>query len=129
VTHAHALIIDDDSNNLAVLAEMLSLEDVTYTIVQNPTTVDNVVNQIPKVNVVFLDLEMPNVDGFTVFEKLKSHPRVQNVPIVAYTVHVSEINVARQLGFHSFLGKPLDADIFPDQLARILRGEKVWTIH
>jgi hypothetical protein len=45
---------------------------------------------------------------------------------VAYTVHVSEINTVYQMGFHSFLGKPLDSDLFPDQLARILRGERVW---
>ena len=43
-----------------------------------------------------------------------------------YTVHVSEIGVARDLGFHSFLGKPLDVDKFPEQLKRILNDEPVW---
>jgi hypothetical protein len=43
-----------------------------------------------------------------------------------YSVHASEINRARDMGFHSCLGKPLNADDFPEQLARILRGERVW---
>jgi len=48
------------------------------------------------------------------------------VPIIAYTVHVSEIDVVRQHGFDGFLGKPLDSARFPQQLARILNREPVW---
>ncbi len=76
------------------------------------------------VSVVFLDLEMPGVDGYSVKDYLRE--QLPGVPIIAYTVHVSEINVVQQLGFDGFLGKPLDSSRFPDQLARILRGESVW---
>ncbi|HEX2618780.1 MAG TPA: response regulator, partial [Phototrophicaceae bacterium] len=76
------------------------------------------------VDVVFLDLEMPGLDGYQVKEMLRSS--LGDTPIVAYTVHVSEINEVRNLGFNGFLGKPLDNARFPGQLARILRGEAVW---
>jgi len=33
---------------------------------------------------------------------------------------------ARESGFDGFLGKPLDPDRFPDQIRRILSGDKVW---
>ena len=33
---------------------------------------------------------------------------------------------AAQAGFHSFLGKPLNVEKFPDQLQQILAGEPVW---
>jgi two-component system cell cycle response regulator DivK len=33
---------------------------------------------------------------------------------------------ARQAGFDGFLSKPLDADVFPEQVRRILSGESVW---
>jgi two-component system, cell cycle response regulator DivK len=128
VGQQHALIIDDNLDNLGILAQMLSLEGIDYTQIINPTQVNRVLNSMSRLDVVFLDLEMPEMDGYKVLEHLKSDARFQNVPVVAYTVHVSEINVARQLGFHSFLGKPLDADRFPDQLARILRGERVWVV-
>jgi CheY-like chemotaxis protein len=85
-----------------------------------------VLNELAAIDVVFLDLEMPGANGYQVLEKLRADPRFQSVPVVAYTVHVSEISVAHEQGFHSFLGKPLDADRFPDQLARILSGESVW---
>lgn len=122
-----ALIIDDNSQNLGVLAELLTLEGVDYTLVQDPINLATVLKRIQPVQVIFLDLEMPGLSGYDVLKILKADARFQNVPVVAYTVHVSEINVARQLGFDSFLGKPLDAERFPEQLARILKGERVWT--
>jgi CheY-like chemotaxis protein len=102
------------------------MEGAEYTAVQNPSKLEGKLGNT-KFNAVFLDLEMPNINGYELFEKLKVDARFKDVPIVAYTVHVSEINVIRGLGFHSFIGKPLDADAFPDQLARILRGERVWS--
>jgi CheY-like chemotaxis protein len=126
MANPHALIIDDDTNNLGILVEMLSLEGVQSTSVQDPARVNEILNEIPSVDVVFLDLEMPGLNGYDILEMLKADDRFRNVPIVAYTVHVSEINVARNLGFHSFLGKPLNADEFSEQLAHILSGQPVW---
>ena len=37
-----------------------------------------------------------------------------------------QMRKARESGFDGFLGKPLDPDRFPDQIRRILNGEKVW---
>lgn len=126
MSQPHALIVDDNANNLGVLAEMLSLEGVSYTKVLNPNLLEGVLDKLSQLDVIFLDLEMPDIDGYTILEFFKSDERFQHIPVVAYTVHVSEINTARRLGFHSFLGKPLDADRFPAQLAKILHGERVW---
>ena len=80
------------------------------------------------VDLVFLDLEFPNYDGFDILADLQADPRLAHVPFVADTVHISEQNQARQAGFHSFLGKPLDVQKFPEQVRRILNGERVWEI-
>lgn len=121
-----ALIIDDNVDNVGILEEMLTMEGVGFTSLDDPAKFDAKVKNQPGYDVVFLDLEMPNVDGYEMLKKLKSDTRFANVPIVAYTVHISEINEIRKRGFHSFLGKPLDADAFPQQLRRILKGERVW---
>lgn len=121
----HILIVDDNADNLGILGELLEMEGAQYTSVQNPAKINDVLGKT-QYDAVFLDLEMPNKNGYELFEMLQNDARFKNVPIVAYTVHVSEINVIRNMGFHSFLGKPLDADAFPSQLAKILRGERVW---
>jgi CheY-like chemotaxis protein len=122
----HALIIDDNADNVGILEEMLTMEGIAFTSLHDPAKLEAKIKGQAGYDVVFLDLEMPNVDGYEMFRRLKADARFQNVPIVAYTVHVSEINEIRKLGFHSFLGKPLDADAFPRQLQRILKGERVW---
>jgi len=73
-------------------------------------------------------LGFPNDDGFEIFTALRADPRLKNAPIVAYTVHQSEIERVRRMGFDGFLGKPLNMKRFGEQLQRILRGEPVWEI-
>jgi two-component system, cell cycle response regulator DivK len=124
MTQPHALLIDDNSQNLKVLAQLLSKQGVTSTEVINPTKLQSLLPTLERVDVVFLDLEMPGLDGYSVKDLLKAN--LGDTPIIAYTVHISEINVVRNLGFDGFLGKPLDQSRFPEQLARILNGEQVW---
>jgi CheY-like chemotaxis protein len=126
MARAHALIIDDNHENLEVLAELLAMEDISYTKVRNPLQVDEAVRGIPDVQVVFLDLEMPGLNGYQVNQHLKSIPALKQARVVVYSVHVSEINNVRSSGFNGFLAKPLDADRFPEQIAQILNGQPVW---
>jgi CheY-like chemotaxis protein len=120
----HALVIDDNAQNLKVLTQMLARQGVATTEVSNPTTLPNLLPTLKQVDVVFVDLEMPGLDGYSVKNLIRSH--LHNARIIAYTVHISEINTVRQVGFDGFLAKPLDHQRFPDQLQSILRGEHVW---
>jgi len=122
----HALIIDDNRNNIDVLTMLLEQEGVSQTAVQNGKQVTKALDQIEKVDVVFLDLEFPYGDGFQVLEVVKAIPEFADVPVIAYTVHTSEIDEVRRAGFDGFLGKPLDSRRFSGQLKRILNGIPVW---
>ena len=125
---AHALIIDDSWPNIEVLTTLLDKEDVTYTTTVLPREVPELARSLDQVDVVFLDLEMPHQSGFDVLYELEAIDKLQGVPIVAYSVHNSEIDLARDAGFHSFLGKPLSVQLFPEQLQCILSGGEVWYI-
>jgi two-component system cell cycle response regulator DivK len=122
----HALIVDDKATNIDVLAMLLEREGVKHTAVTSSRLVLQTVEAMEQVHIVFLDLEMPNGNYYHLLYQLKAHPRLNNVPIVAYTVHTSEIERARQAGFDSFLGKPLQVSEFPKQFWRIMNGESVW---
>lgn len=126
MTQRHALIIDDNAKNVDVLARLLAAQRITSTQVHDPLDLEATIESMNQLDLVFLDLEMPHFNGYEVLDWLKSDARFQHVPVVAYTVHVSEINVAHQHGFDGFLGKPLRYDRFPEQLQRILNGEQVW---
>ena len=122
----HALIIDDRKINIDVLGMLLAQQGLTYTAVELPQRLIETLDQLGKVDVVFIDLEFPSGNGLDVFHTLKADSRLHGVPLVAYTVHTYAMNEARDAGFHSFLGKPLSAKDFPNQLKRILNHEPVW---
>lgn len=121
-----ALIVDDNIKNVNVLARLLAEQGVTSLQATDPTLIDALIEQAETLDVIFVDLEMPGLDGFEVLDRLKATPNTQNVPVIAYTVHVSEIHEAHQHGFDGFIGKPIDPDKFPGQLDRILNNEPVW---
>ncbi len=123
----HALIIDDNLNNLEVLEELLTEQNFSYTAIQDPTRVSDELQSLAQVDVVFCDLEMPKLDGFQILSILREQLG-QSVPIITYTVHLSEIDKSRRMGFDGFLGKPLDAERFPVLISRILAGEAVWEL-
>jgi CheY-like chemotaxis protein len=124
----HVLIIDDDASSLKVMGQMLSLQEVGFTKIQDPTTFSSVVAKLSRIDVVFLDLEMPTLNGYDIFHTIRSDARFGKVPIVAYSAYDNQAATAQELGFHSFLKKPLDIDEFPNQLQRILHGEPVWSL-
>ncbi len=123
----HIVVMDDNSTGIKVMAEMLSLIGVTYTTVQDPTKLADTVQMIERIDVIFLDLEMPKIDGYTMVKILKEELGLA-APVIAYSVHTSEIDVTQQMGFDGFVGKPLDRNRFPEQLKRILNGEQVWEV-
>ena len=124
----HALIIEDNSNNSEVLAILLELQGVDSTNVRSPRHVASAIEQLERVDVIFLDLEFPYGDGYSVFSMLRSDPRYAAIPIIAYSVHTSQIDRVRAAGFQGFLGKPLSVEQFPNQLSRILNGDSVWEV-
>ena len=124
MSQQHALVIDDNAQNRKVLVQLLSKQGISSTEVPDSRKLSNDLAAIGAVDVVFLDLEMPGLDGYDVKNMLRE--QLGNTPIIAYTVHVSEMNVVRQSGFDGFIGKPVDNSRFPDQLARILNGQAVW---
>jgi two-component system, cell cycle response regulator DivK len=121
-----ALIVDDNKLNLETLAALLKKEAMGIIGILNPHDIFPKLDEVGHVDVIFLDIEFPNQSGFDILRELQTDPRLQGVPIVAYSVHITELQEIRNAGFDGFIGKPLDVSAFPDQLHRILNGESVW---
>lgn len=122
----HVLIIENDTSSIDVLTQLLDQLGASYTVLEDGRLVLDVVPQLPRVDVIFLDLEMPQVDGYNVLTAIQNTPELTAVPVVAYSSHVSEMSNARSAGFHSFLGKPLQGKHFSSHFSRILNHQPVW---
>jgi CheY-like chemotaxis protein len=120
-----ALIIEDDPLSAEILASLLGVVQMSSLSVDHAAQVEAALGQLQGADVIFLDLELPDVDGYEVLAFLKEQLGVA-CPIVACTMHTNEMNNAYKAGFHSFIGKPVQAAKFPEQLAKILNNIPVW---
>lgn len=79
-----ALVIDDNRESADVVVEMLGLLNVQAQAAYGPRAAMLVLKDFTP-DIVFLDINMPGVDGFEVLSYLRRFPRMQDVPIVFVT--------------------------------------------
>ena len=123
-----ALIIEDDQTSIDVLQSLLADLDVISDVIYDSHTLTESLQATQRPDVIFLDLEMPSANGYTVLEYIRKAAAFEGVPVIAYTTHISHMNEARQAGFDGFLGKPLSRSEFAGQLEQILKGKPVWSV-
>jgi two-component system cell cycle response regulator DivK len=65
---------------------------------------------------------MPEIDGYTVTSQLREMPHLARVPIIALTANVMRGDREKTLaaGCDGYIQKPIDIDLFPQQLARFI---------
>lgn len=105
------LIVDDNRGAADSLAKLLTLlGHETQTAYDGLTALEIAFEFQP--DVIFLDLLMPDLDGFDVLAKLRQRPETKHARIVALTgVGNDELAVAvRQAGFDLYMQKPATAD-------------------
>jgi CheY-like chemotaxis protein len=124
----HALIIEDDISAIKVLGQLLKQVGVSAHVIMDSLKVAQELAEVDVPDVIFLDLEMPISNGYSLMSLIQSDKRFEGVPVVAYTTHLSHLNSVRDAGFHSFLGKPIDGRNFAQHLERILSGEQLWIV-
>lgn len=128
---AHILVVEDNVSNFVLIARLLAFMGVQKC--EWKTTGWGVVdfaNTMQRVDLILMDLRLPHEDGYDALGQIRGDDRLQNTRVVVVTAHGSqeEMQKAKEAGFDGFLSKPLDADLFPEQIRRILNGESVWDL-
>lgn len=103
------LYIEDDAINLAFMEKVLAkYENIEFVPANNPVLGINSVRKQPP-DLVLLDLHLPDINGFEVFECLKNYPGMEFVPIIAITAskEKKDIDKAMELGFYAYIVKPV----------------------
>ncbi len=69
-------------------------------------------------DLILMDINIPDVDGYTLTTKLKSVPGVQNIPIIAITANAMRGDREKTLhaGCDGYIEKPIDIDNFLNQV-------------
>jgi len=80
-----------------------------------------------QVDLLVLDLLMPNIDGFEVLARLKDNKAANTIPVIVVTGtdrSTTELQALR-LGANVYLTKPIDAAALTEQVTRLLRSPRV----
>lgn len=124
LTGKRVLIVDDNSNNLAVLDHILRSHGMLTRAIDDPFQV------IPELersrsaqayDLCIIDILMPMTDGFVLARKIRQlPPPLADIPLLAYSSSItSQISQYRNAGFNAFLTKPI-------QKRKLLRT--VWSL-
>jgi two-component system cell cycle response regulator DivK len=128
-TRISALAVEDDAGGMAAIGLMMRYMGMKAYI---NTTGDGVLEMAhamkPPPDIIFLDLGLPQVDGYTVLKNIRADARLKDVLVIAVTAQDAdtEIPKCKEAGFDGFIGKPINRGRFPKQVRRILGGESVW---
>jgi len=103
------LIADDNAISRELMRELLETAGhVIREAVNGRNALDLICQCAP--DLVFLDLQMPLQDGFSVIRELRNDSRFRNLPVVAVTASamIGDRERAIAAGFDSYIAKPID---------------------
>ncbi len=83
------------------------------------------------IDLIVLDLMLPSgYSGYDIYAKIRNIPEFDDVPIVAVSAADPSVAIpkTREMGFSGFITKPIDDDLFPEQIVKIINGEQVWDV-
>ena len=112
-----ALVIDDNKQTTLALVQMLKIWDITARTALGPGPAMKILGEITP-NIVFLDINMPGVDGFEVLSYLRREPRLVKVPVIIVTSDDQPETAQRALsgGANAVLLKPVMVGILENAL-------------
>ena len=82
----------------------------------------------PRPDLIFLDLNMPRMNGYEFLAEVKKNPKLDGIPIIVLTTSDAESDVIRsyKLGASSYIPKPVDMSKFVDAIRQL--GEYWFTL-
>jgi signal transduction histidine kinase/DNA-binding response OmpR family regulator/HAMP domain-containing protein len=115
-----ALIVDDDMRNIFALATVLDDQGMVIVSADNGREAIRLVQNDPSIDIVLMDIMMPEMDGIATMQEIRKLPRGRELPMVAVTAKAMKGDRQKciEAGAWDYLSKPVD----PTYLLAVLRG-------
>lgn len=120
--NATILYVEDNLSNRILVRRVL--EAAGYQVIEAENAqqaISTIESETP--HLILMDINMPEVDGYTLTGQLKKIPKLKRVPIIALTANVMRGDKERTLnaGCDGYIQKPIDVDNLPRQIANYLQ--------
>ena len=122
-TGIRVLLVEDNEMNQQVATELLESAGAIVTVANHGGEALKFLTGVdgpPPYDVVFMDLQMPEMDGLTATKLIRADSRLKNLPVIAMTAHalVEEQQRCLDAGMNDHVSKPIDPDALFRTLAR-----------
>ncbi|NUS63231.1 MAG: HAMP domain-containing protein [Saccharothrix sp.] len=116
------LIVDDDARNLFALSSILELHGVHVLHAENGREGIDALRGHPEVDLVLMDVMMPEMDGYAATAAIRDMPEYATLPIIAVTAKAMLGDREKSLasGANDYVTKPVDADALVASVKRWL---------
>ncbi len=117
------LYIEDNSDNRSLVRRVLEWDG--YEVVEAKDGSEALARlETEPIDLALLDINMPDIDGYTLTSTIRRNPRFSRLPIVAVTANVMRGDRERSLqaGCDGYIQKPIDIDTLSIQIERFLTG-------
>ena len=116
------LLVDDDIRNIFALTSVLEQKGATVLTGRNGQEALDMLNQDPKIDLVLMDIMMPEMDGYEATKRIRKQKRFAKLPIIAVTAKAMKDDHKKCLeaGTNDYVSKPVD-------LEKLLSLIRVWT--
>ena len=125
IKNATILCIEDSPDNRLLVRRILEAEGFLFLEARDARgALELIATQTP--DLILMDINMPDIDGYTLTARLRSMPHMQDVPILALTANVMKGDRERSLeaGCDGYIQKPVDVDGLPKQVRRFLQAKR-----
>jgi len=118
------LIVDDDVRNIFALTSVLETHGVEVLYAENGKDGIDALERNPDVDVVLMDIMMPEMDGYQTMKHIRRDPAHKALPIIAITAKAlaSDREKCIQAGASDYLPKPVDSDKLLELIRLWARG-------
>jgi CheY-like chemotaxis protein len=115
------LIVEDDVRNIFALSSVLEPKGAKVEIARNGREALYHLQQNPGVDLVLMDVMMPEMDGLTATREIRKQPALAKLPIIALTAKAmaDDREACLAAGANDYIAKPLDVD-------KLLSLARVW---
>lgn len=120
------LYIEDDPSNRLLVRRILEAEGYSITEAVSGRAGLEVAARM-KPDLILLDINLPEMDGYDLARRFREMPGLQQVPILALTANVMKGDRERSLeaGCDGYIQKPIDVDRLPDQVRAALHRASI----
>ena len=125
IRNKNIFLVDDDDDDQLFFKDALWEIDSTIncSVANNGKDAIKILNELTVLpDVIFLDLNMPFMNGFECLKVLKTEIRLSIIPIVIFTTSNDprDVELTHRLGAEVFLSKPNDFTLLKEKIERIL---------